>query len=1370
MKTRRIISFLLAMLMVINLMPMTVQAEETTEQTIVLNLEDIYGDGWDGASITVSYGETKESYTIEDGSSATYIIPYNASKSYTFTWNGGKYDSECSFEILVQGNQVYTCDNGDSPGDKVTFYSIDACEHSFGEGSTCTKCKQVCGVDFEHEVLEEKRTCVCGEELLKVTAEVSGIKFEGANWVAMNTEYTAQLSVLDGYEPIEMITVSINGEEITSYSFTEGKLTIPAESVNGEITITAIAEALPRYDITIKDTAFGSVTTNTEDCNAYEGQSVSLTITPDTGYLLETLTVVDENNEEISVTNNTFVMPGRAVSVTATFVKDSGDFKIEGVESGWNITDDVLIFTQSGEYTVSMASGKTKTQQIIVVEAEEVILTLQDVIINAPAGQENVGKTALTTREDTKLILVGENTLAGGNGGSKDGGLYENCMYGYSGGDGIRGSVTISGKGTLCVSGGNGGNSYATDAGNGGYGIYGTVSINGGIVVASGGAGGKDGEYDENDLNGTGTDGKAFGNVVTNGSCLIMAGADEAAATVVDAYNDEKYARVTMNDGTTHEISIVDCVNGSVEADMTSAVAGQRVTLTVTLEEEYSMLSLSVVDAEGQEVAVNDYTFYMPDSAVTVTAEFGIQTGNLMVQGAIDGFTYSDGTLTFSKSGEYTVYMKPGSTAASDVIVVDAEDVTLTLNNLNITAPKGDDGYDYGEENTCMATDGGCALTLNHETKLVLIGENTLTGGSGGSLSYETGSAGYAGGSGISGMASIFGEGSLTVCGGEGAGVVGTAGDGGAGILGDITLYSGMVTVIGGAGGKGEVFVEDMYGTPGDGGIGIAGDITLNGGMVTVIGGAGGDLKSEEYEIDESGDNGIGINGQITVADNMLVTIKAGESEAYAEVVDAYDGETYVQITVTECTEHMDAGLDGKCDNCKTIIAYIIAPTSKLLGTNETVANISMNPSNGYVSAGGSVTVTAQDMLGYTFKGWYLSSDIEAETNQIIDGKKAQSTSFAYTFEPNADIQLVAVYEAAGKVDVTFSGSDFTVSVDGGEATTPQNGTYTSQIAIGSKVTVTVTDESFINWLNENKKIVTTENTYTFTVTGNVTLTMSKKGTSGSTAMVEFVSAYNQVIASQIYDGDDTITFPDGPSKMGYTFKRWNLTQNEIYAKITDGETHITVTPVYEQDTSVEYTVTVYVDGVIDSEQTATGILPGSTKTVNAPVVDGKVFLYWTDADGNILGYDTSYFMQINKDIVVMAVYGEEAVEAKPVIAMTNVFTANYDDKNILSFSVTRDIPEGYTLVEHGMLYNKLGTITNPTEDIFILGGTGVSKYVSTATKLSGVFTLNVMVTNAKDVKVAARGYMIVKDSEGKEEIYYTDIAYISYNDIAIDE
>ena len=448
-----------------------------------------------------------------------------------------------------------------------------------------------------------------------------------------------------------------------------------------------------------------------------------------------------------------------------------------------------------------------------------------------------------------------------------------------------------------------------------------------------------------------------------------------------------------------------------------------------------------------------------------------------------------------------------------------------------------------------------------------------------------------------------------------------------------------------------------------------------------------------------------------------------------------------------------------------TETTIIVSPSSMLLERGVSVSNISMNPVDGKVKVGEKVTVTTNDMLGYRFMGWYLDSDID--DYQLSGGAEPQSTSFTYTFIPEDNMSLVAVYEAAGNADVKISGSGFTVSVDDGVASAVQDGTYSEKLSIGSKVTINIVEENsnFINWSNENNKIVSSERTYTFTVTGQTTLTMSKKGTTGSTAMVEFVSAYNQVISGKIYSSTDTIIFPDGPSKMGYTFKNWSLTQDEIQTKIKDGETHITVTPVYEQDTSKTYTVTVYVDGVQDNTQTATGILAGTTKTVKAPTVDGRVFLYWTDADGNILGYDPSYFMQVNKDIVVKAVYGEAAVEAKPVIAMTNVFTTSTGGKNKISFTVTRDIPEGYTLVEHGVLYNKLGTIDNPSEETFVLGGTGVSKYTSTATKLSGIVTLNVNMTGVEDTKVVARGYMIVKNSEGKDEIYYSDYAHISYNE-----
>lgn len=500
---------------------------------------------------------------------------------------------------------------------------------------------------------------------------------------------------------------------------------------------------------------------------------------------------------------------------------------------------------------------------------------------------------------------------------------------------------------------------------------------------------------------------------------------------------------------------------------------------------------------------------------------------------------------------------------------------------------------------------------------------------------------------------------------------------------------------------------------------------------------------------------------------NISMTIPAdymvdGKSETLSFVL------TVGEEIKPECEpgNHEDKDGDNQCDNCDCRLVRI-AVTSKCLGNGEGVANVSISPSNSLASANNNVTVTATNMLRYHFKGWYLKDDI-SESNKIVEGREALSTNLVYTFITDKDLDLVAVYEAKeSEATITFDeNTNFTVAVNGEKKDVIQKeDEYTVSAAIGSQVTVTVTDEGFINWCNGNGKIVTSKATYHFTVTGDVALKMSKKGESGESSMVEFVSDYNQVIMSRIYKNNENITFPHGPSKMGHTFKGWNLTQEEIWAKINAGEAHIKVTPLYAQN-EAKYTITVYVDGIVNESLSVNNISAGESRVVFAPDVEGKIFLYWTDEEGNILGYDTSYFMQINKDIVVKAVYGEQEVEKKPVIAITNVYTTMEGEKKKISFSATRDIPEGYTLVEHGILYRAWTENTAPSEDDIILGGNEIRKSVSSATMMSGVFTLNLNVTGREDTKVAARGYMIVKNVIGAEEICYTELSCCSYNEI----
>ena len=83
----------------------------------------------------------------------------------------------------------------------------------------------------------------------------------------------------------------------------------------------------PTYSITAPDkTENGSVTVDAK--SAKRGSSVTITVTPDKGYTLETLTVLDKDGKEISVTKKsdtqyTFTMPFGKVEVKAHFMEDN---------------------------------------------------------------------------------------------------------------------------------------------------------------------------------------------------------------------------------------------------------------------------------------------------------------------------------------------------------------------------------------------------------------------------------------------------------------------------------------------------------------------------------------------------------------------------------------------------------------------------------------------------------------------------------------------------------------------------------------------------------------------------------------------------------------------------------------------------------------------------------------------------------------------------------------------------------------------------------------------------------------------------------------------------------------------------------------
>lgn len=86
---------------------------------IIIRMFDCNGDGWTGNAIVVKNSNEDEgsTYTIDGGRVSIIKIDYDETKDYLFYWSYGEDESisyECSFQILVDGEEVYSAADGDS--------------------------------------------------------------------------------------------------------------------------------------------------------------------------------------------------------------------------------------------------------------------------------------------------------------------------------------------------------------------------------------------------------------------------------------------------------------------------------------------------------------------------------------------------------------------------------------------------------------------------------------------------------------------------------------------------------------------------------------------------------------------------------------------------------------------------------------------------------------------------------------------------------------------------------------------------------------------------------------------------------------------------------------------------------------------------------------------------------------------------------------------------------------------------------------------------------------------------------------------------------------------------------------------------------
>lgn len=436
---------------------------------------------------------------------------------------------------------------------------------------------------------------------------------------------------------------------------------------------------------------------------------------------------------------------------------------------------------------------------------------------------------------------------------------------------------------------------------------------------------------------------------------------------------------------------------------------------------------------------------------------------------------------------------------------------------------------------------------------------------------------------------------------------------------------------------------------------------------------------------------------------------------------------------------------------------YTVQVTSRTTASENPVANVAGGGSD--ITCARGTTVTASAVSGYKFVGWYLDA--------YTEDAAPYSAEMTCEVKPTSDCTMIAVYEpvSGAKFWLDVTASEFTVN---GGAT--QDSYLHEQYGIGEQVTVEFTgSENFLYWVNASNKVVSFAKSYTFTMGSETSLKAVYGKERQGQATVVFVSASAQIVSSKAYTSSDAIQFPVPPIKMGCTFTGWSMTQDEIQAAMADAKNGIIEVRAQYTEPSTPFVVTVVYPEGTDVE-TVNGKV-GQAIDITAKNIEGKTFSYWTDAEGNVLGYTKTLKLAPSGDITVEAVY-DAAEEAKPVITMTAVDASVGDGCYIVSFTATRSVPEGYELVKQGILYSVDARCSGADADDYLkltasgAAPDGVYEYAGNSTTPSGVTRYNQPVQTA-DTILYGRGYMILKNSAGELSYVYADaISSGSYNSL----
>lgn len=351
------------------------------------------------------------------------------------------------------------------------------------------------------------------------------------------------------------------------------------------------------------------------------------------------------------------------------------------------------------------------------------------------------------------------------------------------------------------------------------------------------------------------------------------------------------------------------------------------------------------------------------------------------------------------------------------------------------------------------------------------------------------------------------------------------------------------------------------------------------------------------------------------------------------------------------------------------------------------------------------------------------------------------------------------------KVLPQLKGYDITVAKTAYGTTTlnSEDATNGKTTKVPANSTVTLTAQAnegaeFVGWKVANK-LVSTNETYSFTAVADTEVTPVFTETAESTFVVVFIDMYGNVVSTQEVTSGANIKVPaTAPIYPGYTFKGWALTNDEITA-LTEGKT---IRAIYEKDATQTYTVkaagaTITVNGT-DYTDKAENVAYDAKVTVTKAGATS-----WT-VNGATVGYGESYSFFCASDIELTAVTKADDT-SKTQVAIVSTTRPSATDCDVL-FVATRTVADNETVYSQGFVYGK-----NVTASDLTLENVGNTASGTNPGKVRVIYNninasqigLNYGLT-AKTGVAGARAFVVTKDADGNVHTYYSEASLYDYN------